>query len=111
MTGTSNHGEELLRRIRALAAAKAIDVTQHARQEMAAEAISADDPLATIAGGHILENYPGDRGGAGFLLGGTTVASRPLHVVCASRPQTHIMITVYEPKPPKGSMPTQRRRS
>ena len=102
--------EPLLKRIRAQAAATEIEFTQHVRQEMAAEAISPDDVLAAIDRGQILENYPKDPRGASRLLGGTTAALRPLHIVCASRSRALIIITVYEPKPPKWPTPSQRTR-
>ena len=110
MTVDPTDVEALLRRIRAQAAEQEIEFTQHARQEMAAELISPDDVLEAIGHGQILENYPGDPRGASCLVGGTTSGRRPLHIVCASRPRTLIIITVYEPMPPKWQTPSQRRR-
>ena len=110
MTVDPTDVEALLKRIRAQAAATEIEFTQHARQELAAEAISPGDILVAIDRGQILENYPKDPRGASCLLSGTT-ALRPLHIVCASRSRALIIITVYEPKPPKWPTPSQRRRS
>jgi hypothetical protein len=110
VAGGPTEGEVLLERIRAQTSAKEIEFTLHARQEMAAEAISPDDVVAAIGRGQVLKNYPNDPRGASCLLSGLTAGLRPLHIVCASRPRRLIIITVYEPKPPKWPTPSQRRR-
>ena len=99
-----------LEQIRAQADVENIRVTQHAQQEMADEDIILDEVLEAIATGQILENYPKHRRGACCLLNGVTKEGRPLHIVCTTRQLMLIIITVYEPKPPKWKTPTQRRR-
>jgi len=99
-----------LEQIRAKAEVENIRVTQHAQQEMVEEDITLDDVLGAIAMAQILENYPEHRRGAYCLLNGVTKEGRPLHIVCTTERPVLIIITVYEPKPPKWTTPTQRRR-
>ena len=101
--------EAVLKRIRTQAAAESIRITQHAQQEMVEEDITRDEVLGVIATGQVLENYPEHRRGACCLLNGFTQEDRPLHMVCTTARPVLIIITVYEPKPPKWITPTQRR--
>ena len=101
--------EAVLERIRAQADMENIRITQHAHQEMIEESITFDEVLEAIATGQIVENYPEHRRGACCLLNGLTHDSRPLHIVCTTARPVLIIITVYEPKPPKWITPTQRR--
>ncbi|MBC7187186.1 MAG: DUF4258 domain-containing protein [Calditrichaeota bacterium] len=109
--GDRTQAEALLKRIREQASAEQIRITQHAQQEMVEEGILFDDVLEAIATGHILENYPGHRRGGCCLLCGHSKGCRPLHIVCTTSRPVLIVITVYEPKPPKWTTPTQRRQT
>lgn len=100
--------ESVLEQIRAQAYEENIRLTQHAQQEMVEEEISLDEVLESIETGHILEYYPEHRRGASCLLNGLTQNDRPLHIVCTTARPVLIIITVYEPKPPKWRTPTQR---
>ena len=99
----------VLQRIREQARTDNLRITQHAHQEMAEEEITLDRLLAAIASSRLLENYPHHRRGACCLLSGLTHGGRPLHIVCTTAQSRLIVITVYEPKPPKWITPTQRR--
>jgi hypothetical protein len=99
----------VLERIRAQAAVENIRVTQHAQQEMVEEDVVLDQVLEVISTGRILESYPEHRRGACCLLCGFTRSERPLHIVCTTARPELIIITVYEPRPPKWITPTQRR--
>ena len=99
----------ILKQIRICANEENIRFTVHAQQEMVEEAITLDEVLEAIKVGHILENYPEHRRGACCLLNGFTSNRRPLHIVCTTVRPTLILITVYEPKPPKWITPIQRR--
>lgn len=101
---------QILLHLREQAAHEAVRITQHAQEEMAAEDVLLDDVLQAIASGEILEDYPEHRRGACCLVGGYTAERRPLHVVCTTAQPLLIIITVYEPKPPKWSTPTERGR-
>ncbi|MDQ3399342.1 MAG: DUF4258 domain-containing protein, partial [Deinococcota bacterium] len=90
----------ILERIRAQLATRSIFLTQHARQEMVDEAVTIDEILQAITTGRVLENYAEFYKGPCCLLSGQGLG-RPLHIVCStSRPEL-VIITVYEPKPPK----------
>ncbi|MBN1345024.1 MAG: DUF4258 domain-containing protein [Phycisphaerae bacterium] len=88
-----------------------IRLTQHAHQEMVAEAISLDAVIEAIASAQVLEDYPEHRRGSCCLLHGVTSRGRHLHVVCTTSLPMVVIITAYEPKPPKWPSPTQRRRN
>ncbi len=98
-----------LKRIRNQASAENVRVTLHAHQEMVEEGITLDDLLDAIESSCILEDYPEHRRGSCCLLCGYTGSARPIHVVCTTGREELIVITVYEPKPPKWVTPTQRR--
>ena len=100
----------IVKRIRVLAAKERVLFTHHAQEEMADERFSADDTLHALASGELLENYPNHERGSCCLINGTALDGRPIHVVCASGLPDVVIITVYEPKPPKWLNPRQRRR-
>ncbi len=99
----------LLERIRVQAGIENIRVTPHAQQEMVEENIILDEVLEAIATGQIIENYPEHRRGPCCLLNGLTQQGRSIHIVCTTAQPVLIIITTYEPKPPKWITPTQRR--
>jgi hypothetical protein len=99
----------ILARIQRQAAREALRITQHAQKEMDDEEITLDEVLAAIANGSILEDYSEHKRGACCLLYGRTYTGRPLHIVCTTAQPLLIIITVYEPLPPKWVSPTQRR--
>ena len=101
----------VLRAIQGVAATETLRVTQHAQEEMDAEAITLDEALAAIRAAQLLEHYPEHRRGACCLLAGQTPTGRALHVVCTTAQPVLILMTVYEPRPPKWVTPTQRRSS
>ncbi len=100
---------DILARLKFHAAAGAFRVSQHAQQEMVEEEIRLDEVLAAIERGEILEHYPEHRRGPCCLVSGMTGEGRPLHVVCTTGQRLLILITVYEPRPPKWVTPRQRR--
>ncbi|HJT56474.1 MAG TPA: DUF4258 domain-containing protein [Ktedonobacteraceae bacterium] len=100
---------EILTRIKWQARSQAIRITQHAQEEMDAEEITLDEVLLAIIEGRILEDYPEHRRGACCLLYGRTLIGRHLHIVCTTTQPLLIIITVYEPHPPKWISPIQRR--
>lgn len=100
----------VLERIRAQANEENIRITQHAHREMVEEDITLNEVLEAVITGQILENYPEHRRGPCCLINGATRHGRPLHVVCTTAQPVLIIITVYEPKPPKWITPTERRR-
>jgi len=101
--------DAMLARIQRQASVEALRVTQHAQVEMDAEDITLDEVLAAIANGQILEDYAEHKRGPCCLLYGRTYHGRPLHIVCTTAQVVLIIITVYEPLPPKWISPTKRR--
>ena len=102
--------EGLLEKIRAQVRQGLVRITQHAHQEMAEEDITWEEVEQAIASAQLLENYPRHRRGACCLICGYTADGRPLHVVCTTSRPMLIIITVYEPRPPKWVTPVQRGR-
>ena len=96
--------------IRARARGEDIRLTQHAQQEMVEEAIPLEDVLEALASCELLEDYPDHRRGPCGLVLGYTVGGRPLHIVCTTAASPLIVVTVYEPRPPKWTSPTRRGR-
>ncbi|OFV97856.1 MAG: hypothetical protein A3H28_07440 [Acidobacteria bacterium RIFCSPLOWO2_02_FULL_61_28] len=94
-----------LTQIKSQATAGRIRVTQHAAQEMAEEEASLDEVLEAIQNAEILEYYAEHRRGPCCLLNGRTKQGRFLHVVCTTAQPVLVLITVYEPKPPKWTTP------
>jgi Domain of unknown function (DUF4258) len=101
---------ELLRAIQQSAAVGEIRITQHAHQEMIEEEISLADVIESIGSAQLLENYANHQRGACCLLSGMTDSHRPLHIVCTTNRSPLIVITAYEPKPPKWLSPERRNR-
>src|SRR3972149_10896065 len=99
---------DLLENIRRQAAAENIRITQHAQQEMTEEEIALDNVLQAIATAQVLENYPEHKRGPCCLLNGFSPSGRFIHIVCTTAQSVLIIITAYEPKPPKWVTPTQR---
>jgi hypothetical protein len=77
---------------------------------MVAAGFSVDDVLAGLSNGELLEDYPSHKRGACALFGGVAPSGRPVHIVCTTANPMLIVITVYEPKPPKWLTPKQRNR-
>lgn len=100
--------DEILTGIQTQAAARTIRITDHAREEMEAEAITLAEVLEAISAGQIIENYPDHKRGSCCLLFGPTMQRRALHVVCTTSLSLLVIITVYVPNPPKWISPTER---
>jgi hypothetical protein len=100
--------EDVVGRIRRQAAERSLRLTLHAHQEMVQESIAIEEVLEALAGCELLEEYPDDRRGPSCLVLGYTALERPLHMVCTTQQPVLILITVYEPVPPKWPSPTQR---
>ena len=87
----------------------AVRVTVHANQEMIEENISYDSMIEVLSKGMVIENYPDHQRGPCCLVCGQDSAGRFLHVCCTTSLEVVIIITVYEPLPPKWVTPYKRR--
>jgi hypothetical protein len=76
---------------------------------MVEEDITLGEVIEAMSTGTILEDYPQHRRGPCCLIAGETAERRPLHVVCTTDLQVVIVITTYEPRPPKWVTPSRRR--
>jgi len=85
-----------------------IRITTHAHQEMVEEAVVLDDVLFALRRATVIENYPDHKRGPCCLVYGQSQMGRDLHVVCTTSLELAIIITVYEPKPPKWKGPFTR---
>lgn len=101
--------EAIEQRIRSLVEAEQVRVTQHAQQEMVEGEIQIDEVLEARRSGRVLESYPEHRRGPCCLVHGLTRSGRERHLVCATARPVLIVITVYEPCPPKWVTATRRR--
>lgn len=99
----------MLRRMQRQAQSELVRVTQHAQREMDDEKITLDEVLEAIVNGWVLEDYAEHKRGPCCLLYGLTSQERPLHIVCTTAQPLLIIITVYEPLPPKWVSSIQRR--
>ena len=88
----------------------AVRFTVHAHQEMLADGFGVDDVLGSLPTARTLEDYPNHKRGSSALFGGVAPDGRPVHIVATTANPVLIVITVYEPKPPKWLTPTQRNR-
>lgn len=86
-------------------------LTLHARREMADESVNTRELSEAVSTATLLEDYPEHRRGPCCLLCGTTQNGRPLHIVCTTQLEPLVVITVYEPKPPKWMTPLRRGRT
>jgi hypothetical protein len=102
---------EVLAQIREFIGCREVYFTNHAHEEMMDEAIAADDVLHALDNCELLENYPDHKRGQCCLVTGKALDGRPLHVVCGTEAPQLVIITVYEPKPPKWVNPRKRRES
>jgi len=75
---------------------------------MVEEEVSYDELCEVLGGARLLENYPDHKRGACCLVCGRTGRDRYLHIVCTTSLEVAIIITVYEPKPPKWPTPFER---
>jgi hypothetical protein len=100
--------EAVLKRIRDHVSTRNFRITRHAQERMMEEGVTLSEVEEAVASAELLENYPHHRRGACCLLAGLTSARRPIHIVCTTAQPRSIIITVYEPKPPKWPTPAQR---
>jgi hypothetical protein len=87
----------------------------HARREMQHEEfgpIADQEVYEALQTAEVIETYPDDTPYPSVLIFGTTVADRPLHVVCAYDIDENLMVivTVYQPAPDRWEHYRRRKR-
>ncbi len=109
MTSVDIQDHDAIRsRLRQQGDSDAIRVTEHAHQEMVEERITIQDVYDVLHDAVVVENYPSHKRGPCCLVCGKTALGRYVHVVCTTSLEIAIIITVYEPKPPKWATPFKR---
>jgi len=86
-------------------------VTDHADEEMAADALTLDQVLHATRGGEIIEDYGEDRPYPSCLIFGSSPSNVPVHAVWAYNANNGwaALITVYRPDPERWIDYRQRR--
>jgi hypothetical protein len=84
------------------------DYSKHGDQERQNEILLITEIEDAILAGRILEEYEDTGRGESCLLVGFTQQGKPIHVICGSRGDRLVIITVYIPKPPKFKTPYER---
>jgi hypothetical protein len=85
-----------------------VRISLHAAEEALAEEITRPEIEETMLNAQLLEDYPDWWLGPSCLIHSQTGAGRDLHIVLSYSDLPVTIITVYEPRPPKWSTPTQR---
>ena len=75
--------------------------SKHADQERQNEDLRILEIEESLINWIILEQYQDTGRGESFLIAGFTKNGKPIHVVCGTRLDWLVIITVYIPKPPK----------
>jgi hypothetical protein len=85
-----------------------VKISLHAAEEALAEEITRREIEAVLLSAELLEDYPDWWLGPSCLVSGLTDLGRDLHIVASYSGLPVIIITVYEPHPPKWITPTER---
>jgi hypothetical protein len=80
----------------------------HAQTELVEDGFTVSDLEAGLLGGEVIEDYPDAVRGPCCLLNGVALDGRPIHIVVSYSGEIFVVITVYEPTPPKWNHPTER---
>ena len=99
-SGSDADKGEILTQVRE-SAAKRILFLPHAVNQMNSpeRMISTQEVRAVVLRGAVIEDYPGDVRGHSCLILGWGEGDRPLHVICAPKPDYLAVITTYLPSP------------
>ena len=103
-----NDPQAVVTRLSEQAERDAIRVSLHAHQEMVEEDITYNQVRDVLCEPRILENYPEHKRGPCCLVCRRTTEGRYVHVVCTTSLEVIVVITTYEPKPPKWATPFER---
>lgn len=93
---------DMLERIKECALSGNWYMSHHAREQAGKRHILMDYIVHALCEGELIEDYPADPISHKALILGHTPEEKSLHAVCAFDPMgSLIIITVYEPTPPK----------
>ena len=74
------------------------DLSHHAHKERQVEQITVEEIEKTLIAGAIIEKYPNDPRGESCLVV-AKLAKQALHVVCGTRDERLLIVTLYRPLP------------
>ncbi len=94
--------------IKARVAAEEYLYSLHGDKERQNDNLSLLEVEEALLTGRILEQYPDTGRGESCLVVGFSNSGKPVHVVCGSRANSLVIITVYIPSPPKFKNPYER---
>ncbi|MBI3986256.1 MAG: DUF4258 domain-containing protein [Lentisphaerae bacterium] len=102
------NSDAIARRLHQQVEGDALRITAHAHQEMVEEGALLDEVRSVLRDATVVENYPEHKRGPCSLVCRRTAQGRYLHIVCTTGLEFTIVITVYEPRPPKWATPFKR---
>ena len=82
--------------------------SKHGDMERQNDNLSFEEVEDALESGRILENYEDTGRGESCLVAGFTNEGKPIHIVCGTRGDWLVVITVYIPRPPKFMTPYKR---
>ena len=82
--------------------------SKHGDDERKNDNLSIAEIEEALLNGRILEAYKDDIRGESCLVVGFTNDAKPIHIVCGTRDEILVIITVYIPTPPKFKNPYER---
>jgi hypothetical protein len=111
VSGPNIDQQDIMTRVRE-AAAKRILFLPHAVNQMNSPEpmISTREVRAVVIRGTVIQDYPEDARGHSCLMLGWGDKDRPLHVVCAPKPDYLAVITTYLPSPEQWELDWRTRR-
>lgn len=82
--------------------------SKHGDAEREKDNLTIAEVEEALLSGRILEQYSDTGRGESCLIAGFSDDGKPVHIVCGSRDNQMVIITVYIPTPPKFKTPFQR---
>lgn len=82
--------------------------SSHGDQERQSDNLTVVDVEEALLSGRILEQYADTGRVESCLVAGFTEGGKPIHIVCGTREEWLLVITVYIPLPPKFKSPYER---
>ncbi|HAP68084.1 MAG TPA: hypothetical protein DCQ99_10055 [Nitrospinae bacterium] len=82
--------------------------SRHGDQERQNDGLTIAEVEEALLSGRILEQYKDTGRGESCLVVGFTEAGKPVHIVCGTRGDWLVVVTVYIPQPPKFKTPYER---
>jgi hypothetical protein len=91
-------GGDILTRVRSAAGGKVLYLPHAVRQMLRPERMITTEEVRRVATeGILIEDYPEDPRGHSCLILGRGYDNRPIHIVCAPKPEYLAIITAYIP--------------